>query len=535
MFRPLKIQTLIFIALLSSIAPLSEAHEIGNGGGAWVCREADHSIRWAELVDLFEARNEFNLTLTNFSEGLTYQEIADLVMRNIFRAYTEAYAPIQNGIEAHEYLSNSAASVSYIDSELRVIDDSNYRIRPNPSLCVDGTLSYEQVVNYKNDGTLLVSRELFTGVGSTGVPNLSSLQKAALLIHEELYAFRRSKEKDPDSTKTRRAIGFLFSNMQIPEMRNTLFELFKRPDFFDRDGLVARLQDQLWARSDAYYFSDPHVKNQHIWDSMQFVSIQPGTFLMGSPESEPGRNPDETLHSVTLTKPFQFMVTEITQEQWLLLMGPIRHIGAILGTTEKDCPHDSISQEVLGTQFCYRHPMRNVSWYGAQSFTERLTKVMNDGYVYRLPTEAEWEYVERAGTQSAYFTGSVQDSVFRYGWIPPNSEGTTHKVATLLPNAWGIFDLQGNVTEWVSDWYGQYPSDPVIDPQGPSSGYRKISRGVSYSFASIELLNNDGTRTPVDLLRSAARSNNNPNVGYFGTAGIRLVRESSPLKRLRSP
>jgi formylglycine-generating enzyme required for sulfatase activity len=129
-----------------------------------------------------------------------------------------------------------------------------------------------------------------------------------------------------------------------------------------------------------------------------------------------------------------------------------------------------------------RHnPVEQVSWNDVQEFIRRLNE--REGHARcRLPTEAEWEYACRAGTTGAYSFGDDADSLGRYAWYDGNFEGKTHPVGRKDANAWGFYDMHGNVWEWVQDWYGEryYPNSPGVDPRGPSSGSRRVLRGGSW-------------------------------------------------------
>lgn len=217
-----------------------------------------------------------------------------------------------------------------------------------------------------------------------------------------------------------------------------------------------------------------------------FVSIPSGTFQMGSPESEISRCSDETQHLVTLTKSFEMQTTQVTQKQWT---------------------------EVMGNNPSYFNgdnlPVERVSWNDCQEFIQKLNSA-NDGYAYRLPTEAEWEYCCRAGAASAYSFGDDTDQTGDYAWYYPNSFNRTHEVAQLKPNAFGLYDLHGNVWEWCQDWYGGYNSQPITDPTGPNSGFYRVAHGGGWAdFAQC--------------CRSAVRDFGGPGNRY-SNVGFRLVR-----------
>jgi formylglycine-generating enzyme required for sulfatase activity len=193
-------------------------------------------------------------------------------------------------------------------------------------------------------------------------------------------------------------------------------------------------------------------------NGMKFVWIPPDNFMMGSPEDEPGRFSDETLHKVILTEGFYMQTTEVTQAQWTAVMGSNPSYFDECGP---DCP------------------VENVSWEDAQSFLKKLNGRGGD-YEYRLPTEAQWEYACRAGTTTRYHTGDSEADLARAGWYGGNSGGKTHPVGQKEANAFGLHDMHGNVWEWCADWFGGYPSGPVTDPTGPESGARRVLRGGSW-------------------------------------------------------
>ena len=186
-----------------------------------------------------------------------------------------------------------------------------------------------------------------------------------------------------------------------------------------------------------------------------FVYISPGTFIMGSPEHEPGRRSDEMQHEVTLTKGYFIQTTPVTQEQWKEVMGgnPSNFL-----QEGGDCP------------------VERVSFNDCQEFLRRINH--KGRHLYRLPTEAEWEYACRAGASTSFFNGEITKKLFwrldpcldAIGWYFGNSEKKTHPVAEKQPNAWGLFDMHGNVCEWCQDWYGKYPTMPRRDPQGVTLG-----------------------------------------------------------------
>ena len=133
-----------------------------------------------------------------------------------------------------------------------------------------------------------------------------------------------------------------------------------------------------------------------------------------------------------------------------------------------------------------RNPVENVSWKDVQAFIQGLeAKEGRDGY--RLPTEAEWEYVARAGTTSDYSFGNNHSELMRYVWFDDNSGGRTHPVGEKRPNPWGLYDMHGNVWEWCYDWYGAYPDRAAEDPCGPPSGGFRVVRGGGWNYSAGRL------------------------------------------------
>jgi formylglycine-generating enzyme required for sulfatase activity len=201
---------------------------------------------------------------------------------------------------------------------------------------------------------------------------------------------------------------------------------------------------------------------------MKLVLIPKGTFMMGSPESEEGRKENETQHEVTISKDYYLGVTEVTQAQYEKVIGknPSYYQGAIVGNENADLP------------------VEQVSWDDAVEFCKKLSELPEEikaGRVYRLPTEAQWEYACRAGSKTAYSFDDEEGLLPEHGWFNRNSSNRTHTVGLLEPNAWGLYDMHGNVWEWCSDWYEEYPKGAVGDPTGPSKGAHRVFRGGSWN------------------------------------------------------
>ena len=200
----------------------------------------------------------------------------------------------------------------------------------------------------------------------------------------------------------------------------------------------------------------PH-QGQNPFELTDFVYIPAGSFMMGSdaPEAYPDEQP---VHEVRLSQSFYMGATEVTQAQWMAVMGtnPSQFEGA-------------------------QRPVDNVGMHDIEQFLDALNGLMDCSGCYRLPTEAEWEYAARAGSSTPYSFGSDVASLDLYAWFSGNANFTTHPVAQKQPNDWGLYDMHGNVYEWVQDRYGPYDTDVITDPTGPSTGEAFVLRGGSWT------------------------------------------------------
>ena len=199
----------------------------------------------------------------------------------------------------------------------------------------------------------------------------------------------------------------------------------------------------------------PGVEQQEMAEGicLEMVLIPAGVFKMGSPKKEKTRYHDETRHKVTLTKPYYMGKYPVTQEQWELIMG-------------------SNPSDTKGAKL----PVTNVSWEDCQEFIQKFNAKTNGGY--RLPTEAEWDCACRAGTITAFSFGdqiTPKDANYVCSEIDKPVAVGSYK-----PNAFGLYDMHGNVFEWCEDWFTGYPAGAVTDPKGPATGERRVSRGGSF-------------------------------------------------------
>ena len=226
---------------------------------------------------------------------------------------------------------------------------------------------------------------------------------------------------------------------------------------------------------------------------IEFVLIPPGSFMMGSTH---GNADEKPVHQVTISQAFYLGKYEVTQGQWQSVMGTTinqqrdKVVGAYIIVGEGD-----------------NYPLYFVSWEEAMSFTRRLNE-LNDGYLYRLPTEAEWEYAGRAGTKGDYYADAVND----IGWSVENSGNQTHAVGGKQPNAFGLYDMSGNVSEWCQDIYHKNYDG------APRNGSAWVSGGESQK----RVLRGGGWFDRAVYLRSAARFKDSSDYREYGI-GFRVV------------
>jgi formylglycine-generating enzyme required for sulfatase activity len=233
---------------------------------------------------------------------------------------------------------------------------------------------------------------------------------------------------------------------------------------------------------------------------MEFVQIPAGEFLMGcSPGDNACKNDEKPQHQVRITKAFEMGRYEVTQAQWKAMM--MENQSAIVGD---------------------KNPVENVTRAEAIEFANRLN-MRNDGYTYRLPTEAEWEYAARAGT-----TGAAYGALDEIAWYEKTSNDESHPVGTKKPNAWGLYDMIGNVREWTADTYlaTYYATSPTDDPPGapPNTGLAPPGRGTP--GVALPVIRGGGWPNPAESLRVSERYHYVGPTLRVSDVGFRLVREA---------
>jgi formylglycine-generating enzyme required for sulfatase activity len=200
---------------------------------------------------------------------------------------------------------------------------------------------------------------------------------------------------------------------------------------------------------------------------MEFIQIPAGKFThewSWQHERNDFGEPNIRKQIVTISKPFYMGIYEVTQEQWVAVMGEGTNPSRFKGRN---------------------NPVEQISWDDVQVFVQKLNE-KEGGNKYRLPTEAEWEYAARAGTETACFFGPCNKGLGRYAWYKVNAQEKHQPVGQKEPNPWGLYDVYGNVAEWVADWYdetpgeGWYKDGEVTDPAGPSAGTDRVMKGCDY-------------------------------------------------------
>jgi len=273
----------------------------------------------------------------------------------------------------------------------------------------------------------------------------------------------------------------------------TALELYRTVLAIDPNHEIAR----------AFIYANRFEPGEIITNSvgMTLAYVPPGKFLRGSPENEAFRDADETQSEVTLTEGFFMATTEVTQQQWEAVMGQRMRM--------EDPDSNFIGQQL---------PVHSVTWEQAVEFCRRLSDL--EGEIYRLPTEAEWEYAARAGTTSPYNTG-LRLTAREANIYDPAGEGldTIAAVGSVGPaNQWGLYDMHGNVWEWTADWSAPYPSGPQVNPVGPEESEGRVD-------LAMKIIRGGSFIDDAHFARSANRSEASPVVAnsYTGFRPVQII------------
>lgn len=386
--------------LLYAVAPrvASAGEKIGNGGGAWACVASNGSVKWLRQIDLYEGTTEYHLPIQERSTDFYAQaEAAVLKLSRVDERLGRDYAFA---------LMNVKMKARFVRAELELINDALYRIRPYSTECAGGEIRYLQMANFKDsdhDHELIIREDLWNH------PDFSETERAALYLHEAIYAELRAKFDEPNSTRARHVTALLLSDLDGEELKREVKAVLEATPSPTR--------------------AIP----------MTFVKIPAGTYIVGKPGEE---------RTVRLDEPFEIMATEVTEAHFHAVFQ--RPNGS--GTRREKCPSSFIVMrtEPYETGYCPNLP---VLFYGTgdsvDQFTNRMTELSREGYYYRLPTGDEWEIAARAGSTRLYFFGDENSPIEDYAVVSSERLRRTQPmdVATKKPNAFGLFDTVGNYAE----------------------------------------------------------------------------------------
>lgn len=366
--------------------------------------------------------------------------------------------------------------------------------------------------SYGKAAVVSAEKHFLNDLAKAGLSEISSYPETTwIAVESEIKQARAQAEAGKYTIAVNTIAGL--SN-QIPQLKaehlNKLNELAgnaaqgnKIPAALEFYQMVVALNPDDQTAKD-YIYRNRYKPGETITNSvgMEFAYIPPGTFKRGSPETEAYRDADETQAVITITQGFFMAATEVSQKQWEAVMGQRMRM--------EDPDSDFIGRNL---------PVHSITWEQAQEFCRRLSEL--EGKTYRLPTEAEWEYAARAGTTTSYNHGSDRLTSREANIYDPSGEGLDSIAAIgsiASSNAWGLYDMHGNVAEWTADWYAPYPAGPQTDPTGPEASEgridlaMKIVRGGSFIDDSY-------------ITRSANRSEASPVVAntYTGFRSVLVI------------
>lgn len=420
------VMRMIILGILAAGISVSHAGEkIGNGGGAWVCAVSSGSWKWVRQIDLYEGVTEYHLPIREQTiDPVTQVGTAIQKLSRVDEALARDYSLS---------FMNVRAKMKLVRAELELIDDSLYRIRPYATECAGGKIEYIQVANFKEDGEILVREDVWNH------PDFSASEQTALYLHEAIYADLRAKYGETNSTRARHLVALLLSDLSGAELGEEVKRVLNATP-------------------------DPTRPME-----MKFVTIPAGTYTLGSAyvtaqNHQPPSGPE--LRKVRLEKPFEILTTEFTEYQYFRIY---QVTSSSNFTRRANCPHNFVvvRTEPYERGYCPNLPA-NLSLSSVTALANRLTELDRDGYKYRLPTGDEWEIAARAGAQTTFATGDDPSSVEGYAVLSNEVFKRTQPmdVASMKPNAFGLYDMLGNVRELAAV---------------PGSPWRAQVRGCGYS------------------------------------------------------
>lgn len=250
--------------------------------------------------------------------------------------------------------------------------------------------------------------------------------------------------------------------------------------FTSCNGASQSAEGSLDFNNNEMHMSNSNIQERQTYNNsigMEFIRVPKGTFFMGSEKDDPeAYDIEKPRHEVTISEDFYLGKYEVTQQEW----------ENVMGSNPYDTERNNGYGGYLNENFISPENPVTVSWKDAQEFIQKLNKLEGHDR-YKLPTEAEWEYAARAGSATAYSFGDDKNYLDNYAWHSEQfGSGHHHQVGQKLPNPWGLFDMHGNVWEWVADYYSReyYSNSPSDQPLGPESGSDRVVRGGSWHITS---------------------------------------------------
>ncbi len=385
-------------------------------------------------------------------------QVADGKLLNTFTGHERGLTDCSFSPEGKTILTTSSDNKAYlwnIETGQKIVLEGHFSDISNGGFSPDGKL----VITSSYDKTLRIWES------DTGKFLVAFAEHGAALS-SGLFSNKGEKVVTTSADKTAKIWQIAVESRLPSEVAAIVHE--KIPFSLQEGRLVSTTQPikQVAKEEDVIKIEEKSSERLYIEDlgngiKLEMVKIEGGTFEMGTPKTDKDHNNDEDLHTVKVSS-FYIGKYEVTQALWKAVAA-LPAINMRLTSNATEFKGDNL-------------PVERVSWEEVKEFCARLSKAT--GKIYRLPTEAEWEYAARAGSKSGSYPEPLKD----YAWFDENSGGKTHPIGQKKPNPWGLYDIYGNVYEWCEDWYGDYPTTGiVVDPKGPSSGTLRVDRGGGYA------------------------------------------------------
>jgi formylglycine-generating enzyme required for sulfatase activity/serine/threonine protein kinase len=399
--------------------------------------------------------------LEKIPQELQTEECSDLLdsCGELAQQRSKAIGALRKGLESESYEPALQRAQTYASSlETETLEDEEFQRAVK--ICKQSLKEQQEAEEAADRQRALMKKLAIAGAAVTAVVLLiaaglwirSSMNASALA--EAVQQQQWDEALALDTTNVPALIGRANQRLTSGDVKGAMADLDQVASLEPDNSSLASLKDLAAKKAEAERILSQRPVVNSI--GMQFKLLPGGTFTMGD---------GDDAHQVTLTKPFGLGVYEVTQQQYEKVMGK--------NPSKFKAP---------------QNPVEQVIWNDAVEFCRKLSDLPSEksrGYVYRLPTEAEWEYACRAGTTTKYSFGDSESQLGDYGWYDKNSRKTTHPVGGKKPNPWGLYDMHGNVYEWCQDRSGIYPSGSTTDPTGAASGSDRVIRGGSWNLNSV--------------------------------------------------